>query len=348
MKIFIDESGNFLRPASAEHLVSCVAALVFPATAEASLFRELLTLRTSWGYDAEVKGSSLDEAQVAAVIDLLRRHQAVSFVAAIDMAGHTEEEVILYQRVQAAKVVEHLSPEYRPEVATQIRALHDDMLTLPPQLFVQHRLMVELIPDIIRHATLYYVQRAPPELGRFDWVIDAKGRGISRMERVWTLVVMPAMEREFLHEPLVMLEDADYNHFDRFAQENTDEDRRHQEWLDSTRSQPAPSGRYATPISMNRVMQESFAFRNSREETGLQLADIVANAFARTLNGRLGPAGWKDLGRLLVRRVNGTVSLRVVNLTTDPRSEKVWEGEIAGIANAIIRQAQPLLATAPP
>lgn len=347
MKIFIDESGNFLRLTSAEHLVSCVSALVFPATGEASLFSEFLALRTAWGHAAEVKGSSPDERQVAAVIDLLRRHQAVSFVTVIDMADNTEEEVVLHQRAQAAKVVEHLSPEHNPEIAELIRALQDDTLALSPQLFVQARLMLKLIPDIIRYATLYYVQRLPVELSRFDWIIDAKDHDISRMEHVWTQMVMPAMEREFLHEPLVLLEDADYSHFDRLAQPDTDEDRRHQAWLESTRTRPAPAGLYVRPISIAMVMRESFAFRQSSDELGLQLADILASAFRRSLNGTLGPAGWKNLGGLLVRRTDGRKSLLVVNLSTVPKAERVWEGQIAGIAHAINGQAQPLLVTAP-
>ncbi len=72
MYIFIDESGLF-NIQQQPNKVSCVAALVIPEEFAVTLFRRFKKLTKSWRNGSrEIKGSSLDESQVSAVIKLLK------------------------------------------------------------------------------------------------------------------------------------------------------------------------------------------------------------------------------------------------------------------------------------
>jgi hypothetical protein len=67
VNIYIDEAGSFV-PSTRANYVSCVCGLIIPAAKEQFLFNSFLKLRTSWGKQSEeIKGSSLDEKQVARV-----------------------------------------------------------------------------------------------------------------------------------------------------------------------------------------------------------------------------------------------------------------------------------------
>jgi len=54
-------------------------------------------------------------------------------------------------------------------------------------------------------------------------------------------------------------------------------------------------------IDVGKILRESFTLGDSAMYPGLQLADIVTNAFRRAICGRLQYDGWKDLGRLMFR-----------------------------------------------
>ena len=73
-------------------------------------------------------------------------------------------------------------------------------------------------------------------------------------------------------------------------------------------------------------MLGSLHFESSMENTGLQAADIVASALTRALNGSLQIEGWRDLGRLLIRRNDGSsVSFARLAAEDDDPRERVPE-----------------------
>src|SRR5207253_11342878 len=59
---------------------------------EQFLFNSFLKLLTSWGkHSEEIKGSSLDEKQVARVLQLLAKYDVLTEIAAIRSEEHTSE-----------------------------------------------------------------------------------------------------------------------------------------------------------------------------------------------------------------------------------------------------------------
>ena len=124
MNIYIDEAGPFIPPrGSWPHHYSLVLALIVPEAMEGPLFYEFLRLRDSWPQQAvEIKGSKLDEAQCAAVMNLLAAHNAIAEYYAIDMALHPADIVNDFKNRQATALTENLTPSHTEAI---VRQLHE-------------------------------------------------------------------------------------------------------------------------------------------------------------------------------------------------------------------------------
>ena len=90
-------------------------------------------------------------------------------------------------------------------------------------------------------------------------------------------------------QPMVMLRDADYSHFQRFQTKMADYLKPHVE--SSSKSEDA--------TNCNLLMTESFRF-SSANVPGLELVDILANATRRALVGNLDIRGWRDISSLMI------------------------------------------------
>ncbi len=304
MRIYIDEGGNFQIVSGRDFLLSVVAALIIPAVKEASLFYELMRMRDDWGISLiEIKGRELDEAQFAQVIKIMTLHDVVLEFVAIDMAWHTESGLTAFKQLQARKVVASLTPKHQPRLVAEMEALSQVVNGIANQLFVQAYLTIELIERVVQTATLYYSQRIPEELGRFDWLIDRKDRELTAMEKLWTTLIIPVGQTRALEAPFITLREGDYSHFDRFCLGIGASNRaKDVEWLEENLVFARCPGELRGIVDMKKVLQESFRFGDSKNDLGLQLADIVTSACRRAFNGNLRESGWKELGRLLVKK----------------------------------------------
>src|SRR5687767_2509364 len=123
MHIFIDESGTFLASPGGTG-ISLVGALTIPgqrlAKIEAKYARIRSRLPTVRG---EVKGRLLDEAQVADVVDLLRRNEALLELVAIDMNTHDTNDIELHKLNQARGVTNQLTDKHHPNLRKELEAL---------------------------------------------------------------------------------------------------------------------------------------------------------------------------------------------------------------------------------
>ena len=214
--IFIDESGAFIVSPEAKPKVSCVTALVLPSCSRENLYQEFIALRASWGYDSEVKGSALDEVQVTQVIGLLRAHDAVVEICAIDSGHHGPSGVARFKVAQARKIREAVTPNHHPNLARQVYKIAEDWESLPDQLALQFVAAVVVVDTVIRNATNYYAQRLPMELGAFNWCIDAKDRAPTDYEETWRLLLVPFLQAISVSHPFPSIRGFDYSHFERF------------------------------------------------------------------------------------------------------------------------------------
>lgn len=320
MNIYLDESGTFIVPKTRTHRVCCVGGLVIPTASEGALCYEFLRIRDTWPVNPiEVKGSKLDEDQVASVIDLLARHDALLQVVATDMALYTAASLEAVQRQQAARLLKHMTPQHQPTLVAQMTALRDRWLRTPSQLFVQSILTIHLLEELFQAALLFYVQRIPAELGAFRWVVDAKDRTLTEAEEIWKTLFMAFLQTGSLKKPLMHIRGADYSYFRPFEidESTTDEKaRRTIEFLIAA-APPEQGGSPFTGVDMNRVFQQ-LRFADSKSELGVQLADISVSACSRAFNGTLKIEGWRRLGSILAMRNGGEIHF--VELSVDPQA----------------------------
>jgi hypothetical protein len=75
----------------------------------------------------------------------------------------------------------------------QVKALRAALERMPPQLYVQCVLMSELVATAIEDNLMYFAQRRPRELGKFEWTVDAKDPvRVSPQEAWWRDTLAPS------------------------------------------------------------------------------------------------------------------------------------------------------------
>jgi hypothetical protein len=305
MHIFIDESGSFLPPATKPHSHSLVLALIVPTRNHEPLCYEFLRLRDTWPNNAiEVKGSALSELETAQIAKLLADHDTLVEFKAIDMAIHPTEIINDFKQYQAAAITANITSQHQPTMICQSEDLAETFRSMSNQLFVQAMLTIPVIIDSVQDGTLYHAQRTPEELGRFAWTIDRKDHDMTAMERAWTTLILPAGEAKSTTTPFVRLIGADYSHFAKYevTEANADpETVRHMKWMQETYEIGTESGasRYH---NWKLLLTEERAFADSKDDLGLQLADITATTFRRAFNNHLQPEGWEPFGELLTHK----------------------------------------------
>lgn len=322
MRIYIDEAGVFVvPPATKAHSYSLVLALSVPSASEDSLFYEFLRLRDDWPKpEVEVKGSKLHESQAAQVIDLVSRYDALVNFFTVDMATHSDQVVDDFKARLADTLIANLTPGHHPNAVAHLQTQAKTTRAMPNQLFLQAFLTIELIMEVLREATAYYVQRYPKELGEIAWVVDRKNRTTTQMEEMWTALVLPVGETRFAKAPLQALEGADYSHFYArygFTTETVGERMaKHMEWMQKVHGiHPLEQGKHGLDAKL--LLTERREFRDSRDTLGLQLADMLASILRRALNDHLQFPGWKDFGKLLVRKRERASSFLQLGIAPD-------------------------------
>ena len=155
---------------------------------------------------------------------------------------------------------------------------------------------------------------------------------------MWATLILPASETHFAKTPLKALLGADYSHFDArygFTLDTVDEEMaRHLEWLHATHGVRRLTGN-DRGVDAKLLLSEQREFLDSRDSLGLQLADMLATILRRALNDRLQFAGWKNFGRLLVRKGQPGSSFLQLGLADDaPRTLKGHAGKVCRALDA--------------
>lgn len=307
VNIYVDESGTFAVPASPRRRVCCLAGLVLPSKNEGEIFFEFLRLKDCWGLPAgEVKGSGLNETQVAAVLSLLSLGGAMVHIIATDMKQYSSAELDETRTDQADRLLKDVSPG--THIYEKLHGLRDSWLRTSNQLFLQSMLTIFLVEELLQTATLFFVLRRPDELGSFKWRFDAKDRSITESERVWSELVMPLLQTRSIEKPHMTVAGEDYSHFRAFQVDETTAEgpvKETLEWLKSEAKRADPETR-GVGVNLNLILAD-LKFEDSRNSPGIQLADIVASACARAFNGNLLETGWSGLSSLVVARTGGSV-----------------------------------------
>jgi hypothetical protein len=278
MHIFIDESGNFsaFRPMS----LSAVGALAIPDSQIDAISSQYAQLRSRLPVqNGELKGRSLNEAQVNDVVEMLVAYDVLFEISFVDLGMLTESAVSAYKKAHGDYTLGSVDRFHEP-ARGDVESAGRQILATSLPLYIQAVTTFELMHRLIGHTTLYYVQRLPAELGAFSWIVDGKQPGkITRWETWWSGYAQGALATMSKKRPSPMLEGADYSYYDRFAAVQD-------------------GGEKGTDL---KLLLKDIRF-SPRAEPGLELVDILVNATRRALVGNLQQNGWENIPRLMVHR----------------------------------------------
>lgn len=293
MKIFIDESGVFKKNDKSEFSVSCVGALIIADCHFPKLIKKYEKLRESFPQTAsgEVKGKNLNEEQVAKVIDLLRRNNALFEAVLIDMNVQDGEALKAQRKVLKENHSKQLSETTQEKYKRTLSMLTDSLDQMSDQLFVQFCLTTRLLGRVIYHAPTYFSLRQPKELAAFEWCVDAKNKDkVTSAEKWWRLTVSPFLSTLSKTEPAPVLQWGDYTYYDQSYGADIED------WPEIDESK-ATNGTDLSKLFSN------FTF-SSNADLGLELVDIVTNTLRRALSDNLQESGWAQLPELVISRAD--------------------------------------------
>jgi hypothetical protein len=333
MFIYVDESGTFV-PATRSDSWCVVAGYVVPEVVRRHVERSLnlLKRRIGYGYQDELKLRHLSESQLRSFLGELGELEATLFISAIDL-GHQDPQVVLaHQRKQ----VDHVRANRPNMLYEEGRAAIDDLSSrlerLPPQLYTQMVAQIDLLDQVFRMATLYYVQRLPATLGSFKWRMDEKNSARPSFEQTLTHMAPALIQAKSLREPGISVEGFDYSHFDkryRMAPEDI-----------PPYLQEAAGRTIKSAVNLGEVMRD-LQFVRSHDVLGVQVADLLASAWRRVLRGEFedndGIA--RLLGRMTVQQQKPNPSIHLILLG----EERLAEGAVYRAAAIAKQSARAML-----
>ena len=335
MHVYIDESGIFSNPNSKPNVASVVAALIIPSTYKAQVFAKFKELTAEWPHeDDEIKGRLLDEAQIAAAIGLLREYDSLVEVNVIDLGIHTEEELAEFQKGTCEMIAGWATDEHSEEFRKQVAEVSTALQKPKSPLFVESFLLTVLIPRILNIATNYYARRLPKELGNYHWVVDAKEKYVTDFEQAWYTTIFPSIRHQTIQNPILRIQNGDYTYLEPFYSLPPDLAAQAERDL---RNEPDKM-----PFDVGPIFKKDFKFQDSKENIGLQLADIVANGIQRALNGKLKEEGYACIGGLFVLQED--LAIRIIRM--DPNAEEYHAVKVKSPfhdpINKMLKNAKPI------
>src|SRR4029450_10839296 len=106
------------------------------------------------------------------LVHSLLRDDALCYACALDVSREPPATWNIKRRVSAKVQQKHLTAEHNSAVVQSIWKLRHALERMPIQLYIQCVLMSELVANAVELATLYFAQRRPRELAKFDWTVE--------------------------------------------------------------------------------------------------------------------------------------------------------------------------------
>jgi hypothetical protein len=305
MHIFIDESGPFAETREPGSYCA-VAAYVIPEPQRKVAEEALRQFKLRSGKSAfeEVKARDVTEDDYFFLLEQLRKVQGIVIAIVTDASMNTN--TANHKEQQAKKVDEWAPQMIHAEGKAMVHKVAADIRKLSNQNYVELHCRANLVWDVVRRATLYFVQRSPATLGHFRWNFDQKDLRKTHFESTMADLLGILSQSISARTPLAMLEGADYSHFKRFEDEGGDIS-----WF------PGPHDNITQVKAA--LYREHLRFVDSKACPGIQIADLIVNGITRCLRGR-----FKDndraaelLGRLMVGVEDHAPSVQFVMFSQD-------------------------------
>lgn len=294
----------------------------------------MLQVRRIGNNGAETKLKHLSDEQYIWFLSELKKLGGVAFAVAVDVGLHSQSEIELHRNGQADKIIEHREKMIHEAARQGLTDLSNQIRSLPVQLYTQLICQLKLFHKVLTVATLYFVQRHPPALGHFRWRLDQKGKAPTAYEDAFRKVLPAILQTISLEEPMIMLEGANYSHFERFNYPKGNEPT----YLLDQYGIETKGG----PVTnIGQVVREDFELVDSAGCAGVQVADLLSSGFRRLLRG-----GFSDpetvarmLGGNMVQEVRNQVPVMLVSLD---KTEDV-SSSVAHLLRIISTSTRPML-----
>jgi Protein of unknown function (DUF3800) len=337
VNIFLDESGSFVSAAS-QNSWNCIAAYLTPEVDRKCLREALASLKraASASVAREIKLNNLRESDYLDFLIRLGKLNGVLFIVATDAGLNRVADIVKHQEEQATKITEYKHQMHYESGRQGLQRLSDQVRSLAPQLYVQLYCQVHLISSIVADGVLYFVQRFPGTLGKFRWRIDQKNSTRTEYEKAFVALTPALLQTISLREPFVMLKGADYSAFRRF--DYSEEER--PTYLKTVYGIDAGSDGPA--LNIGKLIREDLKFEDSKENQGVQVADLLAAGVRRCLRTQFkdGPRAAQLLGRLMVQ---GKLRCPPIQLLGFSGADDVVSDEVAYLIRIMWRSSRAML-----
>ncbi len=277
MKIFVDESGNFLATRK-PNAWSTVVAYVSPEIDRRPLDHLMSQLRAECSNGAEAKLRDIAEDRFAKFLVELSLLRGIAFAVAVDASLYTEESLRLHQTRQADKVIEHIEKMRYAEARQGLMDLSAAIRSLPLQLYAQLVCQVELFHKVISRSVTYYAQRLPQTLASFRWRVDQKDTIPTAYEIAFRKILPAVLQSKSLTDPMLMFtKSANYTFFKRFEYEPGD--------VPTHLKDNYGIDLDDANVNVGKIVSENFLLVDSAKESGVQVADLLASGIRRVMRG---------------------------------------------------------------
>jgi hypothetical protein len=338
MVIFLDESGTFGQAPDANSFC-VVAGYVIPERLHGQMEDSLRRFKAATGHGegAEVKRRDVKEEDYFRFLAELSDVGGVAFALATDAS--LNDAALSFRDIQAQKVADNEPRMNYPEGRALVLKLAADIRALSPQNFVELMCRTQLAANIINGAQLYFVQRDPETLSRFQWRFDRKDLVLTHFEATFKHLSSALLQTMSLEQPLMMLEGADYSHFDAaFSLDGG-----YPDWLPVP---PNPRDRDQA-TSAAKIWATDHAYVDSATSPGVQVADLIVSGLHGCLRGRFADNDLAAalLGRLMVQSPAGKPVVPVIALTNADAG--ALSPEVARRIHLMRSNARPMSARPP-
>jgi hypothetical protein len=164
---------------------------------------------------------------------------------------------------------------------------------MPNQLYVQSVLMRELVCIVAEETGHYFAQRSPRELGKYEWLIDAKDIRETRHEKWWRDVLGPLIESRSFRQPFGRVRDPAFNY----------------DYLEKSYSfeksiwKPEEERQTLAGFDIKKMFTNATTFVDSKSYILIQAVDILASYCRRSLRAADIDRGiLQQVGRLQISR----------------------------------------------
>jgi hypothetical protein len=267
--------------------------------------------------DGELKAAELKTHHLAVLVDVLYKYDSLLHAVAIDVSAHPAGVIARHQLSQAEGITRFLTNEHYPSLREELCELRRKLERMPEQLYVQCVAMHQLLWTIVDEGALYFSQRRPNDLGKFEWLVDAKDPArITNQEEWWRTVIGPMAQSRSRRKGFITGtgKEFNYTYFDRaFLSEGEI-------------SHPDGSSKTIQGIDINKLITQRVSFVDSKSQLFIQVTDILTGFMRRALRSQIVdhdilPA----LGKLMIKRARAGKLQTIQLICLDKKELEVAE-----------------------